>query len=464
MKKILLVAAMIAAVCAAAIVLVLLHVRSRRPEALLDQLARGKGDREDIIMRLNLARGDVVGPMVEALNDRNSMPAFRADLVELLFRRYVRAPDEQIEKAILAVAADPETLVRRQVAHGLATFADEQLQINMLQYVTDPDPDVRRQVYLMLSGSGRRAKDGIWKLMSPEQHAALIEDCLRQVGREEDPEMLLLVRSVIGREIELRAEEATQALQASDVAKAEEILRGALELDPQSAQAKVRLVRFYFMNGQKEKALALGRETGALIEVPELPEAPRIDGDPTDEVWNRAYRTNRFYRTTCRWIDRPTAGKSAAYVGHRDGKIYIAVIGYETEEDLLKLVLNNTTRDSSVWRDDCAELIFDPGNTGKDYWQFCINAVGGLYDSANGNVGKNFNCQVAGEVFQDRGYWACEFAIDGEELGGHAITAGAVWSLNLFRTRIGPASEQSGIWPPYGRAHSMDIYPLALFK
>ena len=71
--------------------------------------------------------------------------------------------------------------------------------------------------------------------------------------------MRLLARAVVGREIELRGEKAREALQGSDLVQAEEILRSALELDPENQQAQIRLVRFYLANVDKEKALSLAQ-------------------------------------------------------------------------------------------------------------------------------------------------------------------------------------------------------------
>ena len=126
----------------------------------------------------------------------------------------------------------------------------------------------------------------------------------------------------------------------------------------------------------------MAREYGGLIEVPQLSETPTIDGDPTDTVWAEAYTTDEFFMTTSRWAQKPMIGKSRCHIGHRDGKIYIAVIGYE--DDLSKIIL--------------------------------------------------------------------------------PIKPGTIWSLNVFRVRIGAASEHGGIWPTFGWTQRLKLYPLAIFK
>ena len=110
------------------------------------------------------------------------------------------------------------------------------------------------------------------------------------------------------------------------------------------------------------------------------------------------------------------------------------------------------------------ELIFDPGNTEKDTYQFVINPAGALFDNFNQDTSKNFKCEYKAKIFQDRGYWACEFALEGKELDNHVIEPGVIWSLVVFRVRIGAAAEHGAIWPLFGRAHNVPLYPIAVFK
>ena len=465
-KKGLIIAAAVLAVLVVCAILLALQFRSQSPESLLNQLARGKGDREDIIMRLNVARGDTIGPMITALQDRTGPASFRADVLELLFKRSFRSPEQRIEDAVLEALKDPDPIIRRKAAYGLAVYAEDRLQVALVDSIDDPDPATRRQAYLVLGSSahGRQKADyGLWQLLSDEQKEKMIESCLEQAEKEQDPDMRLLARAVIGREIEIRGVNAVQALQTSDLDRAEQILRGALELDPENSQAQIRLVRFHLQTANREEALSLARQYGGLIEVPPLSESPVIDGDPTDAVWSEAYTTDKFYMTTSRWVPRPTKGESRACVGHRDGKLYVAILGYE--DDLTKLIQAHTDRDGDVWRDDCVELVFDPDNTGKDFYQFVINPTGALWDCAPGfDSSKNYKCEYKASVFRDRGYWACEFAIDGKELDNHPIKPGTIWSLTLCRVRIGPASEHGSIWPLFGWTHRMELYPIAIFR
>jgi hypothetical protein len=187
-----------------------------------------------------------------------------------------------------------------------------------------------------------------------------------------------------------------------------------------------------------------------------------IDGDPADSAWQEAFRSDRFYHATSRWVERRAEGRSELRIGHRDGRIYIAVLGYE--DDLGRLVVKHKSRDSDTWRDDCVEVFFDPANTEKDVYQFVINAYGACLDSYKLDKSQDFECEYAARVFRDRGYWACEFAVAASELGGATITRDSVWGMNIMRTRIGPASEQGAWWPSFGSSLKYNLHPIAVFE
>lgn len=466
MRRTVLIAALIAAPVVALGVVVLVSVRSQRPEALLSRLAKAttRGERDELVMRLNVVRGDVVRPMIAAVKDTSAPAGFRVDVMELLFKRNHRSRERRIEQAILAAVNDPAPEVRRMVLYGLAVYAEPELQVAIADLVADPDPQVRRQVYLTFGASVWHRldpDDGVWRQMSPRQRQRMVQECLERMKTEGTPKLRLMARAIVGREIEVRAHEANRALQTSDIAKAEKLLKSALALDPTNHQGQIRLVRFYLKTGRKDEAVELARKHGALLEIPKLSKPPSIDGDPTDKVWSEAFTSETFWNDS-RWVPQKIKGKSKVFVGHHRGTIYIAAIGYEA--DLTKLARRHTGRDDDLWTDDCFELLFDPAMTEKDVYQFVINPNGAVFDHLNMDKSKNFKCQFKAALFPDRGYWACEFALRGEDLDNHRIKSGIMWALNVFHTRVGTASEAGSMWPTFGHAHRVYLYPLSLFK
>ena len=171
------------------------------------------------------------------------------------------------------------------------------------------------------------------------------------------------------------------------------------------------------------------------------------------------------YHTTSNYTEKICQGKSEAFIGHHQGRIYIAVIGHEQDLSKLSIKIKGETRDQNVWNDDCVEIVLVPtiGNEKKAY-QFVINPLGAVYDQITGDKSKNMKCDVSSKIFRDRGYWSVEFSVAADELDGSRITPDAIWGLNLFRVRIGAASEHCACWPTYGGTHNYRYYPLAVFE
>ncbi len=464
MKKPVIISLVIAAVLLGALGAGWLYKRSQSPEALLDKLAGGSGDRKNILMRLGVARGDVVSLMLEWLDEPDTRGQFRADLIEMLFKMNMRSSQQRIAEAMTAAIKDPDLLTRRKAVECISVYGEDDLKVKLADCVSDEDPEIRNNAYIVFTpaGWGRTGMDGLYNILTSEQRQKLVTECKRMMTLEKDPHMMHLARSVVGREIEALCIEAIELSQQADLEGAEKRFREALELDSENNQAQVRYVRFLLGTGQREKALKLAKQFGALMEIPELPEAPVIDGDPTDAAWDAAYKTEKFYLSSSRWAPMDAKSRNAAYVGHKDGKLYCAILGYE--DDLTKLHIKHQGRDSSVWNDDSAEIVFDPHITDTDMYQFIINPTGSLFDSQNEDKSVNFKCEYGAKTFNDRGYWSCEFAIDEKELDNAKIRSGEIWALILFRSRIGQAGVCCSTWPTFGYTKKMYLYPLAVFK
>ncbi len=461
MKRVLVLGASIAGVTILFVGGVMIQQRRNAPEALLARLERGEGNAENLIMRLNLATEDTVPAMLAALRKTEADAAFRATVLELLFRKYHRDADSRVEPALYDALRDGAAAVRRQAVTGFGLYFPPRKQAPVAGLIDDPDLGVRRQVFLLLTE--QRRNGSLWDALSDEARARVVQSAKTRMQTETHPDLRLLAASVIGREVDRLCNEARQATGRSDLDKAKALLEQAQALDPESLYARIRLVRYHLRVGEREKGLELAESFGALLRVPRLSAAPTVDGDPTDSVWEEALaKEEGFYRSTSRWVARHTEGRTAAYLGHRDQVLYIAVRGFEP--DLDKLVIQHHNRDSDVWQDDCVEIFLDPGNTEKNVYQFVVNAAGALFDLYNQKKRENFKAEVAARIFRDRGYWGCEFAIAARELKENVLTPESLWGFNLYRTRIGGASECCAWWPPYGFNHRYHLFPLMVFE
>jgi len=444
------------------------HLHRQSPAAMLNRLERGTGNAQELRMRLSVARGEeVVALMRERLADPERPAAFRAELVKLLAKRYLRTPDEAIAAALTAALDDADEVVRRQAADSLANYGDDELKANLARRVGHADPVVRRTACEVLTG--KRWGRETWDALGEEGVDRVLAVCRKRMETEEDPKLRYLARAVVGRHVRRLAERAREAANKAQLVRAKKLLDEALALDGEHHKARLELVRYHLRFDGIDKAVEVGRQNGALIEVPALPAAPTLDGDPTEEAWAAAWSTDTFYNTLGRWAARPSEGRSRALLGHHGGKLYVAVIAYETPADLRKLSRKVTERDGPAAGDDCAELLIRPDPLGGSFAQICINTVGGIYDHVSFDQGKNLPVEDAEQVFYDRGYWAGEFAVagfglDGQDIVDRPIEPGTVWAMNVYRARIGPASEHTCMWPAFGSGLAIENAPLLLFK
>lgn len=465
MKRVIYSGIAILAVIVAFVVVIALKMRATKPEVLIHELrAASESEREELIMKLGMARGDPVPAMIAAFEDETAGTEFRRTLLELLFRKHRRVPDERIVPVLWDALENGTPEIREAAAHGFSVYGTDDDLVKLTDSVDDPAAGVRKIVYGVLVSKRRweDPQDGLWSEMDKEQMSGLLQRVREQVPRETNPELKLLARSVLGRQITILCEESRELLLKSDVNGAEQKLREALALDPENHQARIRLARFFLSLGQKEKGIEIARQYHAIYPIPELSAAPVIDGDPTDAVWEEAYKHDKFYLSTNPWIGKSSEGKGAMYLGYRDGMFYVAAISYEDRMD--KLLFKSTSHDADVWRGDCMEIFFDPALTGQDYYQFIVNAIGGSFDAFGRDSKKNFPFEAAGTVFKDRGYWSAEFAIAADDLDGAKIEPGAVWGFSLTRTRIGPGSEACVSWPTFGNNLMSGNYALAVFE
>lgn len=113
MKRFLTVFGLIAVVLIVFVGLVALKLRADRPEVLIDKLRGGTGDKDVVRTKLGLARGDVVPLMIGAFQDGSADLVFRADMLDLLFKKYRRSSDERILPVLRKALESPKPLIRK---------------------------------------------------------------------------------------------------------------------------------------------------------------------------------------------------------------------------------------------------------------------------------------------------------------------------------------------------------------
>src|SRR5258705_2249647 len=109
----------------------------------------------------------------------------------------------------------------------------------------------------------------------------------------------------------------------------------------------------------------------------EATEAPTIDGDLSDPVWQKAEAIDEFYQ-----LD-PDPGQPATertvlrFLYDRDN-LYISIYACEQPD---QIVATNLTRDGNLGVDDVLRLFLDPLNTRRNSYDFEVNALAARIDA-----------------------------------------------------------------------------------
>ena len=445
------------------------RIASQQPRSLVKQLLRGRGEPQQILMKLAVAREDAVGPIVDGVLNHQADPRMRVLLMQLLFRTYQNGQDPRIKQALLQAVTDPAAEVRQKAVLFFGSYSDPTDQLSVLPAIEDADPQVRLEAYRVFTVSQADitkalALEGVWEVMSDQQRDALVSTCADRMKTEPTDELRHAARSVVGRAVELACDRAMNAFQSGDMDGAERLFGQALALDPENQQAQILYVRYLLASGQTTRAMQLAEQYGAVLHIAHLTAPPLIDGDPTDAVWQEAFAGERFLNTRPdRWAPRPAMGRTALYAGHYEGKLYIAILGYES--NLEKLVAWHKGRDEDNYLDDCVSIHLNPTNTQTretDY-NFIINSVGALTDTHQHDRKYDFTSECAAGRFPDRGYWACEFAIAVSQLDGASISPDSLWGISINRNRVGCGREYVSWWPHFGESLNYPRHSLAVF-
>lgn len=175
------------------------------------------------------------------------------------------------------------------------------------------------------------------------------------------------------------------------------------------------------------------------ITIPELPVAPQLDGDLSDEAWQHAAQTDPWMVNTgaARAIVQTTA-----WLGVYGGRLFV---GVRAEEPNVPGIVADVTEDGGpVWNDDCIELFVDGDLDLQTARQLVINSVGTvtLIDHAGGD----WNTDVARAARVGEDAWFVELSIPLSALG----LTGAEFGLNICRERRAGGGTELSCWAPTG--------------
>ena len=144
--------------------------------------------------------------------------------------------------------------------------------------------------------------------------------------------------------------------------------------------------------------------------IPELPEAPRIDGDLSDAAWESAAQADAWMVNTG---EGPAPVPTTAWLGIHSGALFV---GVRADEPNVAGIVTSVTEDGGpAWDDDCIELFVDGNLDLTTSRQLVINAAGAVTLIDHG--GGAWNTQVARAVSIGDDRWFAEFSLPLSALG-----------------------------------------------
>jgi len=140
-------------------------------------------------------------------------------------------------------------------------------------------------------------------------------------------------------------------------------------------------------------------------------EAPVIDGDVSEAVWERAQVIDEFYQFEPD-PGVPTTERTELRILYDEDNLYIGVYNYDSEPD--QITLRTMARDGDLFFGDYFRIYLDPGQTRRNGYLFEIAATGGRRDAILQNNTQNlvqWDTIWAGEARVVEDGWIAEMAI-----------------------------------------------------
>ncbi|NOY79575.1 MAG: carbohydrate binding family 9 domain-containing protein [Kiritimatiellaeota bacterium] len=164
---------------------------------------------------------------------------------------------------------------------------------------------------------------------------------------------------------------------------------------------------------------------------------PTLDGRLNDACWRNARPATRFsiYRSGA-----PSAFRTEARICYDDRNLYIGVTCFSEKGSKIKGAVR--PHDSGLFGDDHVEVMVDPGKSGENYYQFCVNAYGATWDGARTQAGavtdRDWNGGWIAKVHRGDDFYSVEIAAPFHTFGLTEKT-GSIWGLNVARDSKAPA-------------------------
>jgi hypothetical protein len=148
----------------------------------------------------------------------------------------------------------------------------------------------------------------------------------------------------------------------------------------------------------------------------EVADAPVIDGDLSDPVWQKAQAITEFYQTDPN-EGAPASERTDVRFLYDANNLYVHVYAYDRTPDRIRGTSMN--RDGNFGGDDTVRIYLDPLNTRRNAYQFVMNSLGGRLDQLiqnNTDFIREWNTIWTGRARVVNDGWTVEMAIPFQDL------------------------------------------------
>ncbi len=176
------------------------------------------------------------------------------------------------------------------------------------------------------------------------------------------------------------------------------------------------------------------------IVIPQLPEAPTIDGRVEAAEWSAAVVAENWHLSSGEAV---APLQTTAYLGIHGGRLYL---GFRCEEPNTGAIRSEVTEDGGrVWTDDDIEVFIDGNRDCATFCQIIINSIGTV--TTLGNNLDEWTPAIERATDVGESAWFAEISVPIESLGISASEIG----LNLCRERYaGEGDVELSCWNPTG--------------
>jgi hypothetical protein len=160
-------------------------------------------------------------------------------------------------------------------------------------------------------------------------------------------------------------------------------------------------------------------------------DAPVIDGDLSDAVWEKAAVIDSFTQRSPNPYE-PATERTVVRLLYDANNLYFGFYNYDSAPD--QIVVRNKQRDGQLFTSDSVMIYLDPGQTRRNAYNFEIGASGGRTDQLELNNTEelrewNTIFEARARIVHDG--WVAEFAIPFKSLSYE--TSQTTWGFDLGR-------------------------------